>query len=367
MTADAGPAAGLAGELSRRIRAGERFAGLFATQQPGDRMWLTALMARDGGIDPVDAQLPAGATSYPSLTGVSRAMLWYERAIHDLHGLTPQGHPRLDPLVLAPDEAGLPVNVHGPGLFTIPHGPVRSGVFESVEYVIETPGEEIPHVDVRVFAKHRGLAKRFDGMPAAGTAGGVLLAERVEGIAGVAHALAYSHAVERLTGIVVPAAASRVRVLHAELERIANHLDVAMKLAHTAGQAVADTRFGWHKEHTLRLVSALCGSRFGRGVVIPGGVTGPPRLSPGDLIARLNQLEHRITGDELELMGTSSFLDRIRTTGPLPAGLADDYALLGPIGRASGCHDDDRAARPYDGYDELGFTPAAEDDAGDAQ
>ena len=74
---------------------------------------------------------------------------------------------------------------------------------------------------------------------------GVLLAERTEGIASVAHALAFCHAVERIAGCEVPrAAAALIRVLHAELERIANHLDVAVRLADAAGLAVATARFG---------------------------------------------------------------------------------------------------------------------------
>jgi formate hydrogenlyase subunit 5 len=67
---------------------------------------------------------------------------------------------------------------------------------------------------------------------------GVLLAERVEGIASVAHALAFCHAVERLADVTVPRSARLVRVLHAELERIANHLDVLAKLADAAGSPV---------------------------------------------------------------------------------------------------------------------------------
>ena len=85
----------------------------------------------------------------------------------------------------------LPSHVAGPGLFTIPHGPVRSGVVESIEYLVETPGEDIPHLNMRVLYKHRGIEKRFEGMT---PADGVLLAERAEGIATVAHALAYCHA-----------------------------------------------------------------------------------------------------------------------------------------------------------------------------
>ncbi len=68
---------------------------------------------------------------------------------------------------------------------------------ESIEYLVETPGEEIPHLNMRIFYKHRGIEKRFEGLP---PGDGVLLAERVEGIASVAHALAYCHALEQIAG-----------------------------------------------------------------------------------------------------------------------------------------------------------------------
>jgi Ni,Fe-hydrogenase III large subunit len=50
------------------------------------------------------------------------------------------------------------------------------------------------------------------------------------------------------------------------------------------------------------------------------------------------------------LMATSSFLDRLRGTGPLTAERAREHGALGPIGRASGYRDDARVTRPYDGY-----------------
>ena len=80
----------------------------------------------------------------------------------------------------------------------MPLGPVRSGVFESIEFLIETPGEDIPHLNIRPHYKHRGIAKRFEGLP---LADGVLVAERVEGIASVAHALAFAHAAETLAEV----------------------------------------------------------------------------------------------------------------------------------------------------------------------
>jgi formate hydrogenlyase subunit 5 len=77
---------------------------------------------------------------------------------------------------------------------------------------------------MRVSCKHCGIEKRYEGM----TGGdGVLLAERTEGIAAVAHALAFCQAAERIVGCQPARTAGLVRALHAELERIGNHLDVA--------------------------------------------------------------------------------------------------------------------------------------------
>ena len=232
--------------LTAEISAGRRLADLFGTERPGGVV-LTAQVAGPGGITTLDALVPAGQRSYPALTPRLGAAFWYEREIRDLFGIEPAGHPRLEPLILpattgnlprpgaaggpasiVPEPAALPRHTVGPGLFTIPHGPVRSGVVESVEYLVETPGEDIPHLNMRLFYKHRGIEKRFEGL----TPGdGVLLAERTEGIASVAHALAYCQAVETIAGTDVPPAAGLIRVLHAEVERLACHLDVIVRLA----------------------------------------------------------------------------------------------------------------------------------------
>jgi formate hydrogenlyase subunit 5 len=350
--------------LATRAARGERFAGLSAARE-GGIVTLTAHMAIPGGIDTLEAALPPGAGSYPALTPRIGAAFWYERVIHDQTGVIPDGHPRLAPLVApgSPEDHALPRHVAGYGLFTIPHGPVRSGVFESMEYLVETPGEAIPHPNMRIFYKHRGIAARFTGLP---PADGVLLAERAEGIASVAHALAFCHAIEAITDCQVPRAAALLRVVHAELERIANNLDVAMRLADAAGLAVATARFALHKERVLRLVSGLCGNRFGRGVVVPGGVCAFPRERPADLLPALSKLEKQVAADAQTLMATSSFLDRLRGTGPLTPARAREHGALGPIGKASGYCDDARSARPYDAYPLLAAEPAPAHTAGDA-
>jgi len=342
-----------------RIAAGQRFAGVFTSARA-----LSVYLARPGGIDTLEVLLPPGAESYPTLTPHVGAAFWYERVIHDLTGIIPDGHPRLAPLVRpgAAAERSPARHVEGYGLFTIPHGPVRSGVFESMEYLVETPGEAIPHLNMRIFYKHRGIAARFAGL---GVDDGVVLAERAEGIASVAHALAYCHAIEAIARCDVPREAALVRVVHAELERIANHLDAAARLCDASGLAVATARLALHKERTLRMISALCGSRFGRGVIVPGGVSAAPAMAPAGLAAAAGKLERAITGDAAALMGTSSFLDRLRGTGPLPPGRAREHGALGPVGKASGYADDARAERPYDAYP-LTAAPIASHEAGDA-
>jgi Ni,Fe-hydrogenase III large subunit len=361
--------------VTRRVSGGERFAGLYGTAV-ADGCRVSALLAGPTDFAEVSVVVPVdagGRLAYPSLTATVPSAFWYERAAHDLSGVEPVGHPRLDPLLL-PVESGSvrprpgargrrgtptevrssspdgPIDVSGRGMFTLSLGPVRSGVLESIEFLIETPGEDIPHLNIQPHYKHRGIAKSFEGL---GVDDGVLVAERVEGIASVAHALAFSHAVERIAGVAVPRRAELVRVAHAELERVANHLDVATRLAEAAGLSVATSRFAWHKESVMRLASALSGSRFGRGVVVPGGVHGEPRMAPSAAARELRQIHRKIIADSSLAMNTPSFLDRLRGTGLLASDHAKLWGALGPVGRASGVDDDNRWTRPTDAYPSL--------------
>ncbi len=370
--------------MADRVAAGGRFAGLIASARDEGSTVLRALVARHGALDVLEAVLAPGVIEYAALTPLVPAAAWYEREIRDLFGIEPAGHPRLDPLVLplagdAPqrprpgatgevprlelDTSPLPAHVTGEGLFTIPYGPVRSGVFESIEYLVESYGEDIPHLRTRVYYKHRGIERRFGDL---GPDDGVLLAERVEGAASVAHAMAYCQSLETLAGTHPPPAATFVRVLHAELERVANHLDSVIRHTEGAGQAVAYSRMTLHKERLMRLRAGLCGHRFGRGVVVPGGIAAPPLLSTSEALTAVAKLDHAIADDARALMATPSFLDRLRRTGVLPHDVAARHGALGPVGRGSGLAEDIRVERPYGAYELLGFEPAESRDEGDA-
>lgn len=368
--------------VGRQLADGARFLALVARADPGGSTTLQVLVGRSKQVVIVQSRLRPQQRRFPTLTTLTPAAAWYEREVHDLFGLVPEGHHRLQPLVLpraaavaaprpgagggpnrlVPDTTPPSPDVVGEGLFTIPYGPVRSGIFETVEYLVETYGEDIPALRPRVHYKHRGLDWRFTDLDADDA---VLLAERVEGVASVAHASAFCQALEALADVEVPRPAQLLRVVHAELERIANHLDSMLRHCEGAGQAVAYARLGTHKEQVQRLRAALCGHRFGRGVVVPGGVSGPPGCPLDDAMAAVSALERALRADVELLMATPSFLDRLRGTGRLDAELATSYGALGPVGRGSEAGPDVRLERPYGGYRALGFETVRVD-AGDA-
>ncbi len=373
----------LAEAVAESVEAGGRFAGLHASASDDGSTLLRALVVTGGVPEILGARLAPGVTTYRALTPLVPAAAWYEREIRDLFGVEPSGHPRLDPLVLpvpagsphprpgssappaelAPDTAPLPAHVAGEGLFTIPYGPVRSGVFEAVEYLVESFGEDIPHVRTRVYYKHRGIEGRFSRLP---PERGVLVAERVEGVSSVAHALAYCQSLETLSSSPPPPPAALVRVLHAELERVANHLDSVVRHTEAAGQAVAFARMSLHKERLMRLRARLCGHRFGRGVVVPGGVTGRPHLAGREILHELDALESALRGDMDALMETPSFLDRLRRTGVLPREVAAAHGALGPVGRGSDVGNDVRLEQPSGGYELLDPVTVVLEQGGDA-
>jgi formate hydrogenlyase subunit 5 len=337
---------------------GGRLITVFPTRREAPA--IVATFAHRGRILTLVAPI-GNATAYAAITPLVPAAGWPERELHDLTGITPQGHPDLRPLVTADADAIAPT-LAGDDAFVIPYGPIRSGVFEAVQFVIETGGEDIPVIDVRPSFKHRALELRLLGTR---PDHGVVIAERVAGIATIAHAVAFCQAVERLATVTPPLRARLWRVIHAELERIAHHLHVAAALAETTALGVGQARFLILQEDILRLRGRLCGSRFGRGVVVAGGLGEEPLLKASEVRATLDLFESDLRRDQRLLIGTTSFTDRLFGTGRLDRDTVEELAAVGPAARACGVSTDARFERPYDAYNRIGFEVITRD-AGDA-
>ena len=356
----------VAGEVGRGARL-----MMLLVEPDGDGPRLVAHLAvRGGGLLRLEVSLGERA-SYPALTPNVPAAHWYEREIHDLHAIEPEGHPRLEPLVRHWDRT--PLNgepehrgykrLAGSGVFLIPYGPVRSGVFESVQYLVQTSGEDVAYCAQRLFFKRRGAERRIVEVPLERA---VLVAERVSGTSSVAHALACSQALEALAETPAPRRAAAVRSVLAELERLYNHTEAIVRECEDASLSVAQASFAALKEQLHRLMWTLTGNRFGRGAVVPGGVA--VDLDAGMLAAlgdRLSQWRSVFRGDLAALRKTDSFLDRIVSAGPLSLNDARDFGCVGPVARGSGVDLDARRDLPYAAYGATDFAVAVERD-GDA-
>ncbi len=331
-------------------RAGARFVTLLRAELPQPA--LVGAFALHGDLVVLRAPIEgADPPTYTALGPWWPAARWAEQELADRHGVRPTGLVEL-PALTRPDADALDRAVGGLDVFAIPHGPVRSGIFEAIQFQIETGGEDVPRIATRPFFKHRGLERRCAGLAPAQA---VHVAERIAGISSVAHALAFSQAVERALGVAVPPRAECWRAVHAELERIANHLDVIAKQAETAALSVGTARFQILKEQTMRLRAQLTGSRFARGAIVPGGVRCEGRIGPAELLRALDALERELVRDRRLFLGTASMTDRLVGSGRLPRELVEQYGAVGPLARGSGLSVDARHERPYGDYRRLGL------------
>jgi len=304
----------------------------------------------------------------PSLAGITPLLGWYEREITDLFGVRFDGQPEPYPLVLqegarpilSPLNPAYPVDtampfkrqparipqVLGDDIQELPFGPVRADVVESAQFLFFYLGEHILHYQPRLFFKHRGMEKRFEGLE---PALGVILAERVSGIGSFAHALAYCQAVESACDCTIPPRAAWLRTLCAELERIYNHLHYFGHLADTTTLKVASAEGKLLEERVKQISARLCSNRFLRNLLQPGGLRHDLNIYTG-LSEELQKLQREINRYLGQLSRTSSYLDRLIDTGMLSRQVAFDQGATGPVERASGLDRDLRRDHAYAAY-----------------
>ncbi len=318
-------------------------------------------------------RLQPGAPELESLASSIPLLGWYEREMTDLCGITFRNHPEPRPLVLHegarpsmppldpryPKDQMMPYTaqswdlppVEGADVQILPFGPVRGDVLESAQIAFYYIGEAILHCHPRLFFKHRGMEKKFEGLsPMMGT----LIAERISGVDTVSNALAYCQAVENACQCEVPIRARYLRTVLAELERLYNHLYYLGHLCHTTTLKVGEAQGKLLSEQCKQINGIFTGSRFLREILKPGGVRRDLNLHA--LPTRLLALEPEIERYMQALETTNSHLDRLITTGHLSYQTAFDQGASGPIKRASGIGRDLRCDHPYAAYDRLTMT-----------
>ncbi len=364
-------------DLERRCRAavnaGARvqFAYAWFPDGTGDTAELRYVIHAAAGHVPEVWRCRPGELRPPSLAAIAPLVSWYEREITDLCGVAFEDQPQPEPLVLLPGARAarppLQPGIAPPLAYTpepyslpelagpahndvqlLPFGPIRADVFESAQFTFFYIGEGILHYQPHLFFKYRGMEKRFEGVT---PELGIVLAERVSAVGSVAHALAYSHALEAAAGCEVPPRAEWLRVLLAELERLYNHLHYFGHLCHTTTLKVGEAEGKYLEELAKQLNAEATGSRFLRSLVCPGGLRREPWLT--EVARLLKRIEDELGRYTHMLESTTTHLDRLITTGALGKRLAFDLGATGPIERGSGVDRDPRRDQPYGVYGEL--------------
>lgn len=243
--------------------------------------------------------------------------------------------------------------VKGKGIFTFPLGPVRADVSEALLYQLHVMGDEIVRLELVSQLKKRHGAHLAVGKSVNDA---LSIVERTTGTSTVAHALAYSLAVEDALDWPIDDGVAQCRMIAAELERVYSHLGDLAALATSTGMPIPQMEYLHHKETILRLNQRVFGHRYLRGLVAPGGIT--PDTAPKEwqsasaVIVAMRDTVEKIQED---LGKTTSFLDRLHGAGIIPDETVDFVRPVGPVGRAANRPYDGRRMRPYLNYGDANF------------
>jgi NADH-quinone oxidoreductase subunit D len=231
-----------------------------------------------------------------------------------------------------------------------PQHPATHGV---LRLVLRLDGETIVDMKPVIGYLHRGVEKLSESRayPAV-----TPYTDRLDYCAAFAENLSYLGAVEKLLGLEIPPRARTMRVLLAELQRIASHL---IWLATHALDIGAMTVFLYtfrEREKLLDLFEAYCGARLtynaGRigGMLqeFPEGWTDGVRLFLEEFPTRLAQYETLLTNNRI-------WRQRTEGVGVIDGPTALAWGLTGPPLRGSGVDYDVRKHQPYEAYADFDF------------
>ena len=334
-------------EAGQRLRSGElSLLGLWG--EPGQ----AHLAVMDAAGKPSLLHLACPEGRFPSIGRLHAPAIRLERAVRDLAGLEADGATDARPWLRHGEPyAFLPTE--GESLHQIPVGPVHAGIIEPGHFRFTANGETVVRLEARLGYVHKGI----DGLMAGGSVErAASLAGRVSGDSTVAHALAFSRAVEDALGVQAPPRAAWLRALAAELERLANHFGDIGAICNDAAFSIMLASCGWLREQVLRASHAGFGHRLMMDCVAPGGMRRDFAPEGAAAVRALVAVARERFPELVRLYeNTASLKDRTVDTGIVAPELAQQFAAGGYVGRASGRDFDARRAPGYPPYDALSF------------
>src|SRR5581483_8923546 len=292
-----------------------------------------------------------GERGWPSITPLWPEAHLFEREIHEGWGLVPEGHPWLKAvrghreLEVPPRSPPHPfLRAEGEGVHEVAVGPIHAGIIEPGHFRFQCFGEEILHLEIQLGYQQRGAEELLEN---ANPARRMVVAESIAGDTAVGHALAYCTALEGLSGTRVPLRAQAVRGLALELERVCNHVGDLGALCNDVGYLPGAAYFGRMRGDFLNLLMELSGNRYGRSLLVPGGVRFDfTQALQARVLRTLDAGEGQLRDTFRLMVTTPSVLSRFEGTGVVSKESALELGFVGPTARACGVARDVRTDHP---------------------
>ncbi|MDD2709873.1 MAG: NADH-quinone oxidoreductase subunit C [Verrucomicrobiae bacterium] len=322
-------------------------------------------------------RLPGDHPKVDSVSEIIPGANWAEREFQDLLGICPEGHPWPKRLVL-PD--GWPEGVHPlrkdvawnhvpegynhdaehrfedppPGCVVVPFGPFHPTLDEPEHFRLYVEGEFVRGCEYRGFMVHRGIEKLGDSVLTYNDI--PMAAERICGICGSVHNVAYAQAVEQAAALGVPLRAEYVRTIMLELERLHSHLLWVGLACHIVGFDTLFMQSFRIREPVMWMAEKISGNRKTYALCVIGGVRWEITHDLKDeMRAMLKTLEKEWLAVAGAVKGDRNLQKRTKGIGVTSKELVKEMGLVGPIARAAGVNIDCRRDLPYAAYDKVDF------------
>ncbi|MCD8478422.1 MAG: NADH-quinone oxidoreductase subunit C [Sulfurospirillum sp.] len=380
----------MGGYLSTMIPNDERsinkhYALYYALSMEGGKMFEGDEIAQDEKcFITIKALVSPESLTYPSVTPLVPACVWYEREAYDMFGLVAEGLPDKRRLALSDDwpEGLFPLRKdamdyryrpdmkehymepeyeflrpEGSGIIDVPLGPLHITADEPGHFRLFCDGDTIIDADYRLFYQHRGMEKLAENRMNYDQMG--YLAERVCGICGYAHSIACIEAAEKAINLEIPARAQAIRVICSEIERLHSHLLNIGLACEVTGNYNAFMHIFRIREYSMKLAELVTGGRKTYGNVVMGGLrrdmTG---VEIKESLKILKIIETQ--ADEVwdAIMDDQRQMKRWKGVGILDKQVARDFSAVGPNIRGSGIKRDTRYDHPYDFFKKIEFDVA---------
>ncbi|MGQ9833238.1 MAG: NADH dehydrogenase (quinone) subunit D [Candidatus Villigracilaceae bacterium] len=232
-------------------------------------------------------------------------------------------------------------------------GPQHPSTHGVLRLLLELDGEIVLNCVPDIGFLHTGVEKN---MEAKTYQKAEVMSDRLDYLDTVGNNLAYCLAVEKLVDLDVPVRAQGIRVILAELQRIASHL---VWLGTSGLDLGAMSMFLYcfrEREYILDILELVSGQRMMTTYIRPGGLwRDVPVEFESTVRAFLKMMPKRIDEYEALLTRNPIMLDRVLGISTLSKETALQYGVTGPVLRASGVKWDLRKEHPYCGYEQYDF------------